>query len=258
MKILPPVLRSWPRKIRRRHHPATARGRYGYRKYRQCLRWEFGFTCAFCQCHEADLRLHGVEGTGLTQIEHFEPASLAEARINDYSNCLYVCCFCNSARGVTPRRNPQEGVRLLNPCKNVWGQMFQVENDRLELLSEDPDVLYTCDIYALNDPRKISMRRQRRIILRDRLSFLERARKVRDRLLERASQIADPELIDAAMVIDGALIQALRDLELFVAIPSDANVPCACRDEELCQLPSVLSKQTIEITGVPGKQAGSA
>ncbi len=250
MKILPPVLRPWPRKIRRRHHPATASGRYGYRRYRQCLRWEFGFTCAFCLCHEADLRLHGVEGTGLTQIEHFVPVSQARVKTNDYTNCFYICCFCNSARGVAPSRDQKADAVLLNPCESVWDRLFKTQDDRIEPLSADPDAAYTLDVYALNDPRKTWMRRQRRVIVRDRLSFLKRGQKARDRLLGQASQIPDPALVDAAMVIDEALKQALRDIELFGAVPRDAQVPCSCREDELCQVPSVLTEQTIEITGL--------
>lgn len=45
MRILPPVLTPWPAVIERRHDPPLARGRHGYRAYRSCLRWEFGFTC---------------------------------------------------------------------------------------------------------------------------------------------------------------------------------------------------------------------
>ncbi len=250
MKILPPVLRPWPREIRRRHHPSTAKGPYGYRKYRQCLRWEFGFTCAFCQCHEADLRLHGVEGTGLTQIEHFVPVSHDREGINDYTNCFYICCFCNSSRGVAPIRDPQGDVQLLNPCEGIWGQRFNIEDDRLEPLADDPNAAYTRDVYALNDPRKTWMRRQRRTIVRDRLSFLKRGQTARDRLLEQASRIPEPGLVDAAMVIDEALKKALHDIELLVAVPGDAKVPCSCREDKLCQLPSVLTEQTIEITGV--------
>ncbi len=250
MKILPAVLRPWSRKIRRRHQPATAKGRYGYRKYRQCLRWEFGFTCAFCQCHEADLRLHGVEGTGLTQIEHFTPVSQA-GQTNDYNNCFYICCFCNSARGVAPSRDTQREARLLNPCNEIWDRLFDLKDDRLVPRSGAPDAVYTCEAYALNDPRKTWMRRQRRVALQDRLSFIERGQKTRDRLLEAASQRPDPGLVDAARVLDEALERARRDIERFVAIPIDARIPCSCgNDDELCQLPSVLAEQSIDITEV--------
>ncbi len=92
------------------------------------------------------------------------------------------------------------------------------------------------------------MRRQRRTLIQSRLSFLEHGRKVRDRLLERASKTSDPDLVDAAMVIDESLKQALRDVEVFAAIPNDAKVPCACQEESFCRLPSVLTEQTFEIT----------
>ncbi len=194
----------------------------------------------------------------MTQIEHFVPVSHDRVGTNDYTNCFYICCFCNSARGVAPSRGPQGAVQLLNPCESIWGQLFDIEDDRLEPLSDDPDAAYTRDVYALNDPRKTWMRRRRRIIVRDRLSFLKRGQKARDRLLEQASQIPDPGLVDAAMIIDEALKQALHDIELFVAIPSDAKIPCSCSENKLCQLPSVLTEQTVEITGVLASQIGQA
>jgi hypothetical protein len=71
MKILPPVTRPWREQISRRHAPKVRRGNKGFRSYAPCLRWEFGFSCAFCLCHEADLAAYGAKGSGLLQVEHF-------------------------------------------------------------------------------------------------------------------------------------------------------------------------------------------
>lgn len=87
MKIVPPELRPWRSPFVRRHSPPLATGDQGYPEYRQCLRWEFGFTCSFCLCHEADLALDGAEGTGITQTEHWIPVSKDKSKINDYRNC---------------------------------------------------------------------------------------------------------------------------------------------------------------------------
>jgi hypothetical protein len=57
-KILPPVTQPWPQVIVRQHKPPEAK----YKTYRACLRWEFGFSCAFCLLHETDLMPCGAEG----------------------------------------------------------------------------------------------------------------------------------------------------------------------------------------------------
>ncbi len=61
MRTLPRQTQPPATPIERRHAPAPGR----YDSFRPCLRWDFGFTCAFCLLHEADLAEHGTEGTGL-------------------------------------------------------------------------------------------------------------------------------------------------------------------------------------------------
>ncbi len=63
MTILPDVTEPWNARIERRHTPRITRREGGYEDYRSCLRWEFDFHCAFCLCHEADLRREAEEGT---------------------------------------------------------------------------------------------------------------------------------------------------------------------------------------------------
>jgi hypothetical protein len=162
MKILPLRTLPPPSIISRRHTPKRAVGRFGYRAYRACLRWDFGFTCAFCLLHEADLAELGAEGLGLTSIEHFVPVSSEEGedKVNDYENCFYVCRFCNKSRSNSPIID-SEGQRLLNPCVEIWADHFlPTEDDRLNPL--DSNAVYTAKIYDLNDPRRMELRRWRR------------------------------------------------------------------------------------------------
>jgi hypothetical protein len=58
---LPPATHPWRRKIERQHLPIEG----SYSSFRPCVRWEFGFSCAFCLLHEADVMLSGAEGWGL-------------------------------------------------------------------------------------------------------------------------------------------------------------------------------------------------
>lgn len=162
MKILPRRTLPSPTRVDRRHRPTRAKHRYGYRAYRACLRWEFGFTCAFCLLHEADLAEHGAEGLGLLGIEHFRPVSSGREGVNEYDNCFYCCRLCNEARAAAPGAGPQ-GARLLNPCSTPWGRSFQVtDDDCLQPPPDDADALYTAAVYDLNDPRKITLRSFRR------------------------------------------------------------------------------------------------
>lgn len=90
MKILPPETHLPSAPLRRQHLPEPA----SYSEYRQCLRWEFGFSCAFCLLHEADLIENGIEGTGFMGIEHRVTRSSAPTQEDAYGNCYYACRFC--------------------------------------------------------------------------------------------------------------------------------------------------------------------
>src|SRR5436190_1471867 len=90
MNTLPRQTQPATAPIPRRHTPSRA----GYATYRSCLRWEFGFTCAFCLLHEADLVEEGVQGTGLTTIEHHVAQSADLTLVDTYENCFYACRYC--------------------------------------------------------------------------------------------------------------------------------------------------------------------
>src|SRR6185295_6012825 len=172
MKILP--LRTLPanERIERRHTPPEATGRHGYRAYRSCLRWDFGFTCAFCLLHEGDLADLGAEGLGITWIEHFTPASLNVGKVNDYENCFYTCRFCNLSRRQAPPVD-ESGRRLIDPCSHAWGERFSLsENDLLVTDETDSDAVYTLEAYDLNDERKVTRRHRRRERLTEWLALL--------------------------------------------------------------------------------------
>ncbi len=247
MRVLPPQILPWRTAIKRRHSPPPAQGRYGYRAYRQCLRWEFGFTCPFCLCHESDFVPRGAEGLGVTQIEHFVPASHDEEGTNDYINCYYICLFCNQDRRAIPTIEPKEGSRLLNPCDDVWAERFVVDGDALKPRRGGRDAAYTSAVYDLNDPRKIEMRRFRRETIRDCMSLIERGEAVLNRLLDRALEANDPALVEEAKLIEDALRRAWQELEAFKVVPRDVRRTCPCDGENLYTVPQALQEQTIDI-----------
>ena len=148
MKILPlqTCLPSTP--IFRRHNPHPVHWTRGYREYHECLQWDFGFTCAFCLLHEADIALQGTEGLGVLTVEHLVPQSIDETLANDYTNLVYACRFCNTARKTTPRVGL--GCSLLDPTKDSWSDHFHTDGDHLLLRDHDLDALYTHKTYDLD------------------------------------------------------------------------------------------------------------
>lgn len=134
MSLLSPRSAPWRTRFERRHAPLSR----SYGNFRQCLRWEFGFTCCICLTHEADLFEHGTEKTALIHIEHRQAQSASPAEANLYDNCLLVCRLCNVARGALPVTSVS-GVRLLSPVEDTWVDHFVVQGDRL--VPQDGDLV---------------------------------------------------------------------------------------------------------------------
>jgi len=219
-------------------------GKKGFRAYRRCLRWEFGFSCAFCLLHEADFSEHGIGDWGLMWVEHFVPVSRSNARRNLYTNCFYACKFCNSARGNAPVADGQ-GPRLLNPCRDIWNRAFTLKDDEIRPLGNNPDAVYTCDTYDLNDPRKVTMRRSRREILTERLTVVKRGPRLHDRMMRRAVKSGDPTFVDDAKALWQGYKLAFADLERFTPIPHDADPRCRCGQARHRTLPRALKEQLV-------------
>jgi hypothetical protein len=251
MKILPDITQPWRRKIARRHRPSQAHGDTGYREYRSCLRWEFGFTCAFCLSHETDLML-STEGWAVMQVEHFEPKTRNPSRINDYENCFYICRLCNTARSNTPNRDSQ-GREMINPCDAVWRDHFQVEGDEIRPRNEaDINAALTSERYDFGDPRKVRLRRVRRKLITERIGFLEETRDLEESLLDAAvAGGGGPGMlkhVDTARAIGKARRNAYEELLRYAVIPPDPSLACTCDHHEAQVLPLVLDEQTIDLS----------
>lgn len=249
MRVLPPRTSPPLGRIERRHSPAPAAGRHGYRAFRSCLRWEFGFTCAFCLLHEADLIGHGIEGSGLTGVEHFLPVSKAEEKTNEYSNCFYACRFCNLSRGDASAVD-FVGRKLLNPCDHVWSDHFELGNDdRLLPRPGDADAAYTEIVYDLNDRRKIKIRKWRRERIEELLKVLLEAPASALELAALCSVVPAPHdepLLRMAKRLWAEVRRALRDLQRFAPIPRDAGRGCQCGRVDP-RLPPYLAGQMLEV-----------
>ncbi len=239
MKILPRQTQLPTTPTERRHGATPSR----YQSYRPCLRWDFGFTCAFCLLHEADLAEHGTEGTGLIWVEHRVLQSVDRSRADDYANCYFSCRFCNGARGSHPLEDAA-GRRLLDPCVDAWGEHLEAEGDRLR--ARDDDARYTHETYDLDDPRKRQARRNRWSAIDSAHKALAEARPLVGRLLELARTVAADDraaVIDAAEALSGTFREARRQLERYRAVPRDAPDTCRCETGAARCLPPFLAAQ---------------
>lgn len=237
-RVLPEVTLPWQGPVRRRHTPRPSRD---YRAYRACLRWEFGFSCAFCLLHEADIVATGAEGWGVMAIEHFVPQSHAPDLVNEYSNCFYVCTLCNGARGDQPNRSP-DGADLLNPCDHSWHELFQAAEDQVLPLQEvDGAAAYTCETYDFNDPRKVRARRMRRLLIRQCRNFLNSTKTTGEDLLDHAVETGDTGAVEIAQGLAAMRRLATRELLRFQVIPEDHPSACLCEDTGHHTLPSALA-----------------
>ncbi len=249
MKILPETTHPPKSKIERKHSPREGR----YRKYRQCLRWEFGFACAFCLLHEGDFVDYPAEGTGLTWIEHYVPRKEDKTLANVYSNCFYSCYLCNQARSDMPVHDA-DGGSILSPVDVAWAEHFEASDNQLK--PKTTDAVTTERAYALNGDRK----QERRATRRKRITkWLQDIREKPSESIE-LSQIAanlarsdDPMTREQARKVQKAALDLLievrmarEELQRYLLIATDARRPCSCGEQSPIP-PSYLDEQGIVV-----------
>lgn len=99
----------------RKHAPA---GYADYTEYKPWLRDEFEFRCVYCLQRETWSRA----GAAVFSVDHIIPRSLdpEELFVGDYSNLLYACNQCNSAR---------QDALILDPTREGMGEYLRVQPD---------------------------------------------------------------------------------------------------------------------------------
>lgn len=247
MRIRPPILELAHTALLRRHRPKR-RKRTRYSSYRPCLRWEFGFTCAICWLHETDFSPAGIEGLAVTSIEHVTPQSRSKAKRHLYSNCIYVCRMCNTARSNRPIRDSR-GRRLLDPTKDPWSSHFHFVGDQLVAKAGDQDASYTAEAYDVADERKTKLRGYARRFIVDRLNFIKWAKQSEGSLLLAASLLKDPAeamlVLNHARELRARAREAFQQVCAYKAVPMDAPGRCACSGRPSRLLSTHLTSQVL-------------
>lgn len=246
MKILPSSTRLPSAPLRRRHHPTDVAT---YQRHKACLRWDFGFTCAFCLLHEADFSPLPESRTGMMSAEHVIPKNVDESKLGSYTNIVYCCRLCNRARGVHPHLSKND-EKLLDPTATAWSSHFELDRDAIIPKANDQHARYTAKAYGLDDRDKTTVRRMRRELFERNCEYLDAFTENERRLLDKAKNAPNIErlaLMDAARKLAKLAANAMADLRRFRAIPIDAPTSCRCRPTPSFTLPEFYQDQLIDI-----------
>ncbi len=96
----------------RKHGPS---GYKNWDNYRDWLRDEFDFRCVFCLRREV-----WDERRAVFAVEHLIPRKHAPDLALDYTNLVYACSSCNSAKSANPAPDP---------CVHAYGKLVVVDPD---------------------------------------------------------------------------------------------------------------------------------
>lgn len=202
---LPPVTTPPNEPQARRHAPIKGR----YRSYRECVLWDFGFSCAYCLLTQTDFSSSGFEAVKRwsLQIDHVLPRATHPARADDYSNCVLACSNCNLYKSDT--ETGSSSARLLNPTADAWGAHFDARGD--ELTPRSDSATLTAERLQINSDFKRTLRRTRATEVRETLVKIQehRARLVSQRFTV-LNVLADPNLTDERRAVLAGTIDSLE------------------------------------------------
>src|SRR5437879_2084972 len=97
------------------HRRADPPQESNYRRYKQALREDFEYRCAYCLLHEGDPYGGGFRHF---QIDHFRPRIKFPELTNTYSNLYYSCAWCNGAKSQKWPSDVEHthGFVFVDPC----------------------------------------------------------------------------------------------------------------------------------------------
>ena len=132
----------------RRHDPC---GYDPYNGYKDWLRDEFSFRCVYCLERE----MWYPDGAASFSVEHVVPQSENPSLVCEYTNLLYTCTRCNSAR---------QTFYLLDPTTVPFARHLRLGADGL-LTALSDEGLFLIDLLHLNQGAAIRVRREQLSVL---------------------------------------------------------------------------------------------
>lgn len=134
-----------------------------YREYKQILRYDFIYSCAYCSLTEAEAL--GIRFT----IDHYEPQSARPDLVATYSNLMYCCGECNLRKSdLTPPESAREaGFRFFRPDEDWFGDHFDAKfiSGEHHLTGKSPVGTFSIEYLDLNRQWLLKLRRIRRELL---------------------------------------------------------------------------------------------
>lgn len=125
-----------------------------YGDYRQALRHDFYYMCAYCTITE-------YEAQGLSfEIDHYEPVRNRPDLKNDYENLMYACDTCNGRKTdiSPPEEASVDGYRFFKVDRDIWVDHYMADGQRI--LHRTAVGEFTIDNLHLN---RLALRRLREI-----------------------------------------------------------------------------------------------
>lgn len=127
-----------------------------YHKYKEFLREDFGWTCAYCYMTEDEAKAIGFS------IDHYFPQSQYKNLINDYDNLYWVCNACqnNKRDEITSQEQYDLGYDFIRPDLEHPFEHLVIEGNEVDHLTKKGH--YHRVVLRLNDPRLKLIREKRR------------------------------------------------------------------------------------------------
>lgn len=145
-KFSPCVVRSEP--------PAKT----DYHDYREELRYDFWYACAYCATAEVEATAFGFE------IDHYLPQNPHPQLLNAYDNLMWCCWYCNNyKRKYEPTAaDSAAGKRFFRPDWDDPDEHFEVQDDfstrGLTTIGEYTEIILYLSRKQIKDVRKIRER----------------------------------------------------------------------------------------------------
>ena len=133
-----------------------------YNQYRENLREDFIFACAYCTITEFE-----AQGIRMT-IDHYEPHNTRPDLTNNYDNLMYCCDDCNGLKGdrCPPQPARDDGHRFFRPDHDYRHEHFEQRIGEPDLYLDGITNVgsFTIEYVDLNRPTLLRLRKIREML----------------------------------------------------------------------------------------------
>lgn len=114
----------------------------GYESYREELRRDFAWSCAYCSRAEGE-----VQATSF-HIDHYKPRAAGGS--DEYANLYYACAKCNHDKGDLISCGPPDHRRVIRPDVENPDVHLSLAHDRVDLEPLSPVGEFNIEVLRLN------------------------------------------------------------------------------------------------------------